>query len=1116
MCVTVPSLGTLDAEPRRRALDDPNRVAQIPPPPSTFVPATMLRASHVFLAIASLSSPLTAQVARPAPVSPTTASSAGGSASASLDSVFKTVQWRSIGPFRGGRSVAATGVVGDPKTYYMGTTGGGVWKTDNMGISWRNISDGYFKTGTVGAIAVAPNDPNVVYVGMGEHAPRGVMTHSGDGVYRSTDAGKTWKKMGLDETRHIARIIVHPKNPDVVFVAAQGSLYAPNADRGVFKSTDGGVTWKKVLYVDTKTGAAELSMDATNPRILYAAMWEHGRLPWKVISGGPGSGLYKSTDAGETWVKMSEGLPDKMGKMAIAVSPSNPEKVYALIESDSEGDDRGLYVSTDAGKAWSKVTSAPRLVQRAWYYIELFVDPKNENRIYVLSAPALRSDDGGKTWSTVSGVHGDYHNLWINPDNADNFILSDDGGSVITFDGGKSWSTQANQPTGQFYRISVDNRFPYRIYAGQQDNTSVAIASRELGSGGITPSSWQPSAGGESAFLAFDPNNPRFVLGGSYQGTIEVLDTQASAGTNIMAAPIQYLGRDAKDMKYRYNWNAPIIWSKHDANTYYHGAQVLLKTSDMGQTWTAVSPDLTRNEKEKQGKPGEPYTNEAVGAENYGTLAYIAESPHERGVIWTGSDDGLVQLTRDGGATWKNVTPKGLAECLINAIDVSPHDKGTAYIATTRYKFNDHAPALYKTTDYGATWTKIDKGIPAGAFTRVVREDEVRRDLLFAGTELGLYLSWNGGLDWVPFQRNLPMAPITDLKVHQGNLIAATSGRAFWILDDLALLRQYKPDTPALHAYQPAPAYLVNGGSELNSTDADFTGADAFRGVNPANGVVFYYQLPDVKKTDTLTLTIADATGRTIRTFSSRKDTAFSKWDGGPPAEPTLSTAKGLNRFVWDMRHATMSGVPGVYIEASYRGHKVPPGRYRLTLATGGRSVSTDAEVRANPLYTTDAATYADYDRFMTGVEGEVTRMHEAVNELKEAQEQLATILAGLPTDARYADVRRDGAALLAKLKAWDSDMVSRKSRAYDDVENFAQKFTANWMFLINATESDVPRVNQPSRDRLTELEPEWARLRARGDAMRTVEIQALNRKLFDLGIGAIRSKKPSGPGKIG
>ncbi len=1061
----------------------------------------MSRLLLVPLAFAAFAAPLAAQTP---PI-----------AAAQWDSVFKPVKWRSIGPFRGGRSNAVSGVIGAPHTYYMGTTGGGLWKTDNMGISWRNVSDGFFRTGTVGAIAVAPSDPNVVYVGTGEHAIRGVMTHSGDGVYRSTDAGKTWKKMGLDDTRHIARIVVHPRNPDVLLVAAQGTLYAPSTERGVYKSVDGGATWKKVLFVDQRTGAAELSMDATNPRILYAAMWEHGRRPWQVISGGPGSGLYKSTDAGDSWVKMTDGLPAKMGKMAVAVSPSNPEKVYALIESDSEEEDRGLYVSDNAGKSWSKVTSDPRLVQRAWYYIELFVDPKNEQRLYVLSAPALRSDDGGKSWTELSTAHGDYHDMWINPTNPDNFVIANDGGAEITFDGGRSFSSEANQPTGQFYRISVDNRFPYRIYAGQQDNTSVMIASRELASGGITTASWQPSAGGESAFLAFDVNAPRYVLGGSYQGTIEVLDTQAAAGTKIMAAPIQYLGRDAKDMKYRYNWNAPIIWSRHEPGTYYHGAQLLLKTTDLGKTWTAVSPDLTRNEKEKQGKPGVPYTNEAVGAENYGTIAYIAESRTERGVLWTGSDDGLVHVTRDGGKSWKNVTPKGLAECLVNAIELSAFDKGTAYIATTRYKFNDHAPGLYKTTDYGETWTKIDRGIPVGAFTRVVREDDVRRDLLFAGTELGLYVSWNGGQDWAPFQLNLPVTPITDLAVHRGNLIAATSGRAFWILDDLALIRQYRRDVPALHAYQSAPAYLVNGGSELNAPSPDFSGADTFRGVNPANGMVLYYQLPALGKTDTLRLQITDATGRLIRTFSSMRDTTFSRWDGGPPPEPTLTTATGLNRFVWDLRHATMSGVPGVYIEANYRGHKVVPGRYRLTLKVGDRTVSTDADVLANPLYTTDAATYADYDTFMSRVEGEVTRMHDAVNTLRDAEEQLGAILAKLPTEARYAEVRREAEVLRAKLKAWDADMVSRKSRAYDDVENYAQKFTANWLFMINATESDLPRVNQPSRERLTELEPEWARLEARASELLDKELQALNRKLFDQGIGAIRPRKSSKAGNI-
>ena len=1017
--------------------------------------------------------------------------------------IFKAVKWRSIGPFRGGRANAGTGVVGDPKTYYMGTTGGGLWKTDDMGISWRNVSDGYFKTGSVGAIAVAESDPNVVYVGMGEHAVRGVMTHHGDGVYKSTDAGKTWKKVGLDATQHISRIIVDPKNPNIVFVAAQGALYSKSKERGVFKSIDGGATWKNVLYVDDKTGASEISMDMNNTRIMYAAMWEHGRLPWKVISGGPGSGLYKSTDSGETWDRLKDGLPEELGKMSIAVSRSNPEKVYALIESDSDKEAGGLFVSTNGGKRWSRITNDHRLVQRAWYYIELFIDPKNENTIYVLSASALRSTDGGKTWETLSGTHGDYHDLWINPDNPSNFIISNDGGSAVTFNSGRSWSTQANMPTAQFYRINVDNQFPYRIYGGQQDNTSVSIASRELGGGGISPASWTYSAGGESAFLAFNPDDPKYVLGGSYQGTIEVLDVKASGGTGIMAAPIQYLGMDAKDVKYRFNWNAPIIWSKHEPNTYYHGAQYLLKTSDMGRSWKEVSPDLTRNEKEKQGRGGGPYTNEAVGAENYGTLAYIMESPHERGVIYTGSDDGMVYVTRDGGANWKNITPRGLAECLINAIEVSPHDKATVYIATTRYKFNDHTPGLYKSTDYGNSWTKITDGLPANAFTRVVREDDVRRDLLFAGTEIGVFISWNGGRSWLPFQLNLPITPITDLRVHKGNLIAATSGRAYWILDDLNVIRQYKKDA-TFTLYQPAGSYLVNGGSELDGSSDEFTGANTFRGVNPSTGVVLYYQLPDLKKTDEITMEIKDSAGNVVRSFSSKADEKFRRYDGGPRPNPLLPKAKGLNRFVWDMRYATMPGIPDVRIEASWAGHKAPPGKYNITMRLGDQTANTDAEILANPLYPTDGATYSEYHQTMLSMENELATMHRMVNSLYEKQKQLDSLIASLPAGDKFASIKKDAEALLKKMKAWDEDMVQRKSKAYDDVENFPNKFTANYIFLINQTESDIPRVNQPSRDRMNELNKQWASLKARGAEIAERDIPALNKRLWDAGLGAI------------
>lgn len=1031
---------------------------------------------------------------------PKKAQNPASSTTVDYNDLYKSAKWRSIGPFRGGRSVTASGVIGDINTYYMGTTGGGLWKTDDLGLTWRNISDGFFKTGSVGAVAVSESDPNVVYVGMGEHAVRGVKTHHGDGVYKSTDAGKTWTKLGLDATQHISRIVIHPKDPNIVYVAAQGALYSHTPDRGVYKSADGGVTWKKILFIDDKTGCVELALDMNNPRVLYAALNEYGRLPWKVISGGAGSGLYKSVDEGVTWKKIHAGLPKELGKMGVSVSRANSDKVYLLLESDSEKELGGLFVSNNAGESWSRISDDHRLIQRAWYYIEVFADPKNEHTVYVLSAPALRSEDGGKTWEDISGTHGDFHDLWINPHNPKNMVIANDGGAAVSVNYGRTWSTQSNMPTAQFYRINVDNQFPYHIYAGQQDNTSVSIASRELGGWGITPRSWSYSAGGESAFLAFNPDDPRYVLGGSYQGTIEVLDTKAKGGTNIMAAPIQYLGMDAKDMKYRFNWNAPIIWSKHEPNTYYHGAQKLLRTTDMGKTWTEASPDLTRNEKSKQGKGGGPYTNEAVGAENYGTLSYVVESPHEKGVIWTGSDDGYVQLTRDNGTTWQNVTPVGLAECLINAIEVSPHDKATAYIATTRYKFNDHTPALYKTTDYGKTWTKIVNGIPGNAFTRVVREDDTRKDLLFAGTELGTFISFDGGKNWSSFQLNLPITPITDLKIHQGDLIAATSGRSFWIFDDLSLIRQHKATTD-FSLFQPEDVVLVNGGSQM---DGSSDGTNPYVGVNPATGAVLYYSLPELKSNDHIQIEIKDAQGNLVRSFSSLRDSLFQERDGGPPADPTLSKAKGLNRFVWNLRYPTISGIAGTYMEASFRGHKASPGKYSVVLTLGKQTQSTTFQILPNPLYAIDAKTYEEYHTTMLGMESAVSQMHKLVTSLHEKQLQLDKILEQLPSESKFENIKQEGKALSARMKQWDEDMVQRKSKAYDDVENFPNKFTADYLFLINQTESDLPRINKPSLDLLAEYTAKWKVLEARANDFLQKDIPALNKKLWDAGVGAV------------
>ncbi|WP_350289358.1 glycosyl hydrolase [uncultured Croceitalea sp.] len=1019
-----------------------------------------------------------------------------------VEDYFKPLKFRNIGPFRGGRSVSASGVVGDPMTYYMGTTGGGLWKTEDAGQRWKNISDGFFEMGSVGAVAVSTFNTNIVYVGMGEHAPRGVMSSYGDGVYKSTDAGKTWKHMGLKETQHISRIIIHPTNPDIVYVAAQGQLYGPNKERGIYKSTDGGKTWKNTLFVNELTGAAELSMDANYPEIMYAAMWEHQRKPNIVISGGEGSGLYKSIDAGETWTEMTEGLPEEKGKMAISVSPANSNKVYALIESDSNKDKGGLFVSKNAGKSWSMVSGDNRLVQRAWYYIEVFTDPKDEDIVYVLSAPALRSLDGGKNWERISGTHGDFHDLWINPKNSLNMVIANDGGAAVTFDFGKTWSSQVNMPTGQFYRINTDNLYPYNIYAGQQDYSSAMVASMSPGRGGITMSDFSPSAGGESAFLAFDPDNPRYVMGGSYLGTIDVLDMESKASTKVMAAPIQYLGREARDMKYLYNWNAPTLRSQHEENTFYHGAQLLLRTRDMGVTWEEMSPDLTRDIDAKQGNGGGPYTNEAVGAENYGTLAYVLESPHEAGVFYTGSDDGYVHITRDNGESWQNITPKNLGETLVNAIEVSPHDKGTVYIATTKYKFNDHTPALYKSTDYGKTWVNISSGIPYGAFTRVIREDINRKNLLYAGTEKGLYLSWNGGQSWKQFQLNLPKTPITDIKIHNGDLIVATSGRAFWILDDLALLAQYNPKQENLKFYKPKDAMNGTWYSPMSGNTDKFDGTNTLSGVNPANGMVLYYELPKIADSVTITMDILDENGGVVRNFSSKKDPNYKPHNGGGPRPaPLLSKKQGLNRFVWDMKTPILPGIPGTYIESAFSGHRVPPGQYGIRLKVGDKIVSAKGKINAVPTYKTTPEQYAEYHAFLTDAEANLIAMHNTVNALYKVQQQLKEVLNNVEDNV----LKSEGEKLIAELDAWDKEMIQRKSQAYDDVENFPNKFSAEYLFLIDATNSAIPRVNQPSKDRKKELDAQWDVLKSKAEVLKRKAIPEYNKKLWDAGIGAIR-----------
>ncbi|OUU02876.1 MAG: glycosyl hydrolase [Flammeovirgaceae bacterium TMED32] len=1007
-----------------------------------------------------------------------------------LDSVFNKLKYRSIGPFRGGRANAGTGVIDDPLTYYMGTTGGGVWKTSDAGQHWINCSDGFFKMGSVGAIAVSESHTNVVYVGMGEHAPRGVMTSHGDGVYKSTDAGKTWAHMGLRETQHISRIVIHPRDPNILWVAAQGALNGPNEDRGIFKSTNGGKSWKRTLFVNNLAGASELSLDYHNPDILYAAIWEHMRTPWQVISGGEGSGLYKSSDGGDTWKKIHQGLPEEKGKMAIAVSRANSDWVYALIESDSQQEKGGLFVSKNAGKNWTRISGDHRLLQRAWYYIEITLDPKDENVVYVLSAGTYRSINGGKDWERIRSHHGDYHDLWINPLNSKNMLLTNDGGSEISFDKGTHWSRIDNMPTAQFYRVTTDNMFPYNIYGGQQDNSSVKIASIGLGSSGITKSDWTSSAGGESAFLAFDPDNPVKVMGGSYLGSIDLLDTKARTGTNVKIEPNLYLGLAARDMKYLFNWNAPIVKSVHEPNTYFHGAQYLLRTRDEGISWVVISPDLTANIDAKQGKGGGPYTVEAVGAENYGTLTYVVESKHEKGVIYTGSNDGRVHLTKDNGITWNNVTPKGLPETLVNAIEVSPHDPGTVYLATTRYKFNDYTPGLYKSTNYGKTWKLITSGIPQGAYTKVVREDEKRKDLLFAGTVTGMYASWDGGLNWSPLQLNLPITPITDLAISHDNIVVATQGRSFWILDDLTILRQYDGTSRQGKFYAPAPTYIPNWYSGLNSNKCK--GTDLLKGVNPASGMVLYYDLPSLSKETELTLTIKDAQGNIVNTFSSSVDKSYITYEGNPPKKPTLSKNVGLNRFVWNMHYPLLPGVPEVYIEGSYSGHQAIPGNYQLTLTYDDNHFETPAIIQANPLYDLSEAQYRAYHEFMSFAAATYREMTDMTNRLNEINTELKSLLAKMnPTN--HNELIALGNSLSADLTLWDGIMVQRLSKAYDDVENFENGFTAHYLNLISESNSPIPKITQGSESRKVELDTEWIIHKQHAERLLKGQVQFFN-----------------------
>lgn len=977
---------------------------------------------------------------------------------------YKSMAWRNIGPFRGGRSNAVSGVPNDDKVYFTGYTGGGLWKTDDGGLNWQNISDGQFKSSSVGDIAVSESDPNVIYVGMGEHAVRGVMTSYGDGIYKSTDGGKTWKNMGLSKSRHISDVVVHPSNPNVLLVAAQGAVHGPSEERGVYLSTDGGANWKRTLYVDENTGVSSLSMDFNNPRILYAATWQHRRYPWKVESGGPGSGLWKSTDGGETWKKLSTGLPEKMGKLGISVSRANSNRVFAIVEA--ERGKAGLYRSDDAGAHWALLSTNNDIISRSWYYMEVFADPQNADIVYVLNAPVMRSIDGGKTFSNVRVGHGDTHDLWINPRNNQNMILGDDGGGEITFNSGTTWSTQGNQPTAQFYRVNTDNQFPYKVYGGQQDNTSVIISSRNNG-GGITTSDWFAGPGCESAFLAFDPNNPVLVFGGCYQGQIEALDTRTMESKDVRAYPALNLAYEPRQMKYRFNWNAPIIASPHNPSVLYHGGNVLFRSANGGLSWDVISPDLTRNDTAHQGISGGPFTNEGAGGENYNTLAYVIESTLEQGVIYTGSDCGLVHLTRDGGKTWNNVTPANLEECLIHSIEVSPHDPGTAYIAATRYKFNDMSALSFKTVDYGKTWTKINSGIDEEDFLRVIREDKKTKGLLYGGAERGFYISFNGGTTWERMQLNLPVVPVTDLRIQDNDLVAATAGRAFWILDDLSPIQESAQGfgDKSFQLFSSKPTVRMAGGR---------WGSMPGVGQNPPTGLVIRYYLKQKAGDEVITLEILDANGQLVRSFSSKRDESFKPYPGGPPAPAVLSAQAGINQFVWDFRTETSPGVPGVFVYGDHRGYQVAPGTYRIKMSFQGQTDEMNAEILPDPRSSFSKQAWSEQQALLGKISTYIADIHQSVNAMRKLKKQIEGYNESLKAMTGSDELIQQGKGLISKMEKWESNLVEGRSQNGQDVINWPNRLNADFFDLRSGMDTADPRVTQGAKDRFADLEKEW------------------------------------------
>ncbi len=1046
---------------------------------------------------------------------------------------WRGMQYRLVGPFRGGRVVAVSGVVGQNDVYYFGAVAGGVWKTTDGGLTFKPIFDKTKDASpAIGAIAVAESDPNVIYVGTGEACIRGNIV-GGNGVYKSIDAGATWKLVGLPDTHAIGHLIVNPKNPDIAFVAALGHPFADNEERGIFRTVDGGKTWQKVLYKDTKTGGIDITFDPTNANILYAALWQAKRTPWSMDSGGPGSGLYKSIDGGTTWKELKgHGLPEGViGRIGVTVSGANPNRVYAVIEAGKGG----IYRSDDAGDSWHLMTDDHRFRQRAWYYSHIFADPKAADSVYILNTAVYRSNDGGKTFTRLRVPHGDNHALWIDPTNPKRLMNGNDGGATISTNGGDNWTSEYNQPTAQFYHVIADNRFPYYIYGAQQDNSTVAIASAGL-DGSIDRSDWYPVGGGESGYIAPDPTDPNIVYAGSYGGEITRYDHRTHQEQAVNPWPINPIGWAAADVRHRFQWTEPIVFSPHDPKTLYFAGEVLFKTTDNGMSWTIISPDLTRNDKSKEVASGGPITKDNTGVEVYDTIFSVVESPVQKDLIWAGTDDGLVHLTRDSGQHWDNVTPKAMPEWgTVSMIEASSRDAGTAYIAVERHKMDDFAPYVFKTTDFGKTWTKLIGGLPANNYVHAVRADPRQAGLLFAGTELGVYVSFDDGNKWQPLQVNLPTSPVNDLIVKNNDLVIATHGRSFWILDDITPLRQYSESIPQQEAHLFTPAQT----SHTVFEGSPFGGGGGV-GKNPPGGAVINYWLktslkkPDKKeaagasgdqatadaaKTDAdkneppkITLEILDSSGKTIRKFPRKEEAGNDEEDffargGGGGALPADA---GLNRFVWDLRYEGATKVPKAPLwGGNTDGPVALPGSYQVKLTVLGKSYTAPLEIIADPRLTVTQADLAKQFDLLMKIRDSLTQTDDTIIQIRSFRDQIEAVNKHVGDGPQSKAILDAGKSLNKKMAEIEEVLVQTKAKSGQDVLNFPVRLNNHFAALGGVVGSADTAPTQQSYEVFDMLSKQLSDQMSRWQAVVATDVPAYNNLVKQQEVPALKLTQP-------